>query len=156
MMSGSLVKLRFVLGLVLLIGVVVRAVSVASVPRVDFGPGGRDRGDVIERIRSAALGDAMVRPFGLNLDANVVLGVGDDGQPGQAGVNDNADASLDDPGELGAVGSDDVCLAPSDPGYQAVADAPQSIVISKGAFVETNADAASRYLVDGFGWVIVD
>ena len=109
------------------------------------------RQQLIEKPRGTA--------YHFDAQAKIVLGVGPDGQPGKAGVNDNADGQLDDAGELGAVGGDDQCLGPSDPEYRIVANDPRSIVISNGGFVAGRGGSETdqlRYLSKRNGWFIVD
>ena len=87
--------------------------------------------------------------------AEVLLGVGADGQPGIAGVDDNVNEVIDDRSEMGAVGSDDECLAPADVGYSDMKAHPNSLVISRGTFVPCEeSGSASRYLTPEGGWVI--
>ena len=94
-------------------------------------------------------------PYCFDDDAPVLLGVGDDGAPGIAGEDDNRNGVVDERREHGAVGSDDVCLAPQDAEYAKVQEHPDTIVISRGAFVRCQESvAADRALVEGFGWVV--
>ncbi len=51
--------------------------------------------------------------------AAVLSACGVDGQPGQAGQDDNLDGIADNAAELGAVRSDDQCVAPWESGYKA-------------------------------------
>lgn len=142
---------RILLIVGLFAGVVVRFIGLMNVPAVITETD--SRAEVLAVINATGESTRAVRSFAFAPSAEVVLGVGPDGQPGQANVNDNADSAMDDAGELGAVGSDDVCLAPSDSGYQVVAEDDRSIVISRGAFVE-QPDANDRFQVEGIGWFI--
>jgi hypothetical protein len=66
-------------------------------------------------------------------DAVVLMRSGPDMQPGVAAVDDNANGIVDDASELGATGSDDVCLvqrASPDP-----SDDEITLVLQHGAFV---------------------
>jgi hypothetical protein len=115
-----------------------------------------DRPALLERLTTR--GDELpgAASFCFGDDVPVVLGNGPDGEPGQAEFDDNLDGVIDDRGEIGAVGSDDVCLAPADRGYAAALRDPQSFIISSGAFLPCDdAAEADRFLVDGIGWVIV-
>ncbi|MEO1527887.1 MAG: hypothetical protein AAFX06_20845 [Planctomycetota bacterium] len=91
-------------------------------------------------------------------DAAVILGVGRDGQPGRKRVDDNANGIFDDPNELGAVGSDDECLLPTDDGYETTFQHPLSIVISRGAFVPAKAEVPGereiRFRLPSVGWFV--
>ncbi len=95
--------------------------------------------------------------FRFDPDAQVLLGPGADLQPGIAAVDDDANLIVDDRSELGAIGSDDVCLGPADEGYRSLARDPMHLVISKGAFVPVqDGETAQRYRVPDLGWVVVD
>jgi len=70
--------------------------------------------------------------------AVVYLQPGPDGQPGVAGVDDNGDAQIDNRVELGATGSDDVCLvaAADNPGL----NHPNTLILQRGAFLPKPGD----------------
>ncbi|KAA5540690.1 hypothetical protein FYK55_20070 [Roseiconus nitratireducens] len=169
MRRSTLIAVWTVLG----IGVIARVVSLASLsdqpPTESF-----DRAPVltqIERLESQR-GDAagplrvgeasylgqrgveQVERFVFAADAAIVLGPGQDGEPGQAGIDDNLNEVVDDPGEMGAVGSDDTCLAPADPGYDAASENQGALVISRGGFVPAEQFAADRYRMDRLGWFV--
>ena len=84
--------------------------------------------------------------------AEVVLGPGDDLRPGKASVDDDADGVVDNSSELGAMYSDDVCLAPTDDGYSRALASDACKVISRGAYVLDNGksdDRPSRLVLSG-------
>jgi hypothetical protein len=98
-----------------------------------------------------------IRGFRFDPHVPVLLTPGPDRQPGRSGIDDNVDGVIDDRGELGAVGSDDRCLGPTDDGYQQAQNAPQRRVISRGGFVPCVSDCvADRFLVDELGWFLPD
>ncbi|MEL6109080.1 MAG: hypothetical protein AAFU85_23995 [Planctomycetota bacterium] len=103
-------------------------------------------------------GEVEAERFVFSSGAEVLLSVGDDGQPGRARNDDNLNGVLDDLSEIGAVWSDDRCYAPSDKGYAAADRHPSSVVVSRGAFVPVDAeltgDAETRYWAQGRGWFI--
>lgn len=68
----------------------------------------------------------------------VVIRAGPDRQPGAAGVDDNADGVVDNQSELGATGSDDVCLVQSADDSLQDTDEPL-LLLQKGAFVPATA-----------------
>ncbi|TWT82011.1 hypothetical protein CA13_34660 [Planctomycetes bacterium CA13] len=69
-------------------------------------------------------------------DAEVILFAGADGLPGRAEIDDDFNGIVDDPSELGAFRSDDVCLTPNDPTYLSVRSGQASWkVISRGSSV---------------------
>lgn len=72
--------------------------------------------------------------------AAVLLTLGPDGKPGQADGDDNRDGVVDDAAEIGAVGSDDQCLAPWDREYAAARQQGGSVVISRGTFRRSEDD----------------
>lgn len=115
-----------------------------------------DRGPLITRLMQRADALPGAAAFCFSADAPVVLGTGPDGAPGRATVDDNLNGRIDERTEIGAVGSDDACLSPSDFGYTATLRDPDSFLISRGTFVPCHvASQADRFLVDGIGWVIV-
>ena len=74
--------------------------------------------------------------------AEVIIAVGDDGAPGQVDLDDDFDGLVDNASEMGAVGSDDICLAPWQPGYNQSQSGPAEsfVVISRGEFVVDTSD----------------
>ena len=95
-----------------------------------------DRGDVSADTLSNCPDVIAVTPLYLDRDANVLLTPGADVAPGQVGLDDDRDGVIDNASEMGAVGSDDQCVAPWSDDYPAALANPDSIVISKGAFVK--------------------
>ena len=75
----------------------------------------------------------------LDPSATVLLCGGLDARPGKADVDDDADGVVDNASELGAMYSDDVCLAPTDHGYTYALQSEACKVISRGAYVAENA-----------------
>lgn len=92
------------------------------------------------------------QPFCFDPQAAVLLTTGPDLAPGRAGEDDDLNGIVDDRAEMGAVPSDDQCIAPADPGYRDAAKQPQSMTVSRGAFVPCN-DNAQRWLTTN-GWRI--
>ena len=102
-----------------------------------------------------ARADPTVVRYRFSAEAPVLLGCGKDGQPGVRGHDDNRNGRTDERNEMGAVGSDDVCLAPFDEGYQNLADRGNAMVISRGSFVRCRAtEPPDRWLSRDSGWVI--
>ena len=88
--------------------------------------------------------------------AAVIIDAGPDGQPGRKNADDNANGVVDDPREIGAVGSDDRCLAPSDEGYAEALQGDATVVISRGAMVPAGeAEPVERWFSAQRGWVVV-
>ncbi|MCO8123650.1 hypothetical protein NHH03_18030 [Stieleria sp. TO1_6] len=111
--------------------------------------------DVSSQPWFATQGIRQLQRFVFDPEAAVYLGVGDDGAPGQAGLDDNANGIPDDPSEIGAVGSDDTCVSPADDHYLAVQQSSQSVVVSRGAWVASNAPSESaRYRIPSLGWIL--
>lgn len=71
-----------------------------------------DRGDVSLADLAGVANVDRADVLRFDSDAIVYLAPGVDGQPGQAGKDDDFDGVADNAGEMGAVGSDDQCLAP--------------------------------------------
>lgn len=67
--------------------------------------------------------------------ARVRLLPGLDGQPGAADFDDNANGVIDDPGELGATFSDDLCIVEASHAPANLIE--PSIVLQRGAYVAT-------------------
>lgn len=150
--AGPIIGLVFV---ALAVGVSARTWQLTHpVAASEFAGLGRDA--VLAECREAAHGAAeSVTPFCFQAEAPVVLGTGPDGQPGVAGEDDNFNGIIDERSEIGAVGSDDTCLAPADDGHRRSLEAPDSLVLSRGAFVPCeNAADAARFRVPGLGWLI--
>lgn len=87
-------------------------------------------------------------------DAEVLIGVGPDGQPGRLNVDDENNGVVDNVGEMGAVGSDDECAGPLHKNYTQIQYDPRSIVVGRGAFrnmepSEPNDSSPDRYLLIG-------
>ncbi len=91
--------------------------------------------DSVDTSSAVELTSGVILRQRFDVSAAVLLGPGADGAPGQAGMDDDFDGVVDNAGELGAVGSDDRCLAPWNVDYQAVAQQTGAITISRGAFV---------------------
>ena len=64
--------------------------------------------------------------------AMVVIRPGADGQPGVAGVDDNGSGTIDDNGELGATGSDDICRVETNGDRREGSDASPSLTLQLG------------------------
>ena len=97
-----------------------------------------DAGRLEQALLDAGVQRVQVQRF--DDQATVRLGPGPDGQPGQADGDDNFNGVTDDVSEMGAVGSDDVCLAPwatADWNSSEVAklNNDQAVTIARGAFV---------------------
>ncbi|MEM9825981.1 MAG: hypothetical protein AAF958_05305 [Planctomycetota bacterium] len=80
--------------------------------------------------------------------ARWVVGVGPDGKPGQANIDDGANGVVDDPGEIGASNSDDTFeILPSEDNDGVLSptlDPSRYRVLSRGGFVEhRQSDAAA-------------
>ena len=110
-----------------------------------------DRGDVSP---TNLAGVANVdRTDALHFDPNAIVYLvpGIDGQPGQADKDDNFDGVVDNVGEMGAVGSDDQCLAPWSDNYTNVSTIEKAVPISNGVFVvvpdAVDSDASERFIV---------
>ena len=110
----------------------------------------------VESSAESASGVFRVERQVFDPDAKVILAVGADSLPGQAGFDDNFNGVVDDRGEMGAVGSDDLCLAPWNAQYQDWADCGNDVVvISRGAFVpiqqsgHVNSNQETRFLLYG-------
>ena len=85
-------------------------------------------------------------------DAAVVLTAGEDGAFGRRNIDDDFNGVVDDASELGAMRSDDRCLAPTDPGYPSDWHASETRVIQRGAYVPGyDRTAGSFRLVVRFG-----
>ncbi len=96
--------------------------------------------------------------------AAVVLTCGVDRKPGQADRDDNFDQIVDDSRELGAVGSDDQCVAPWEPEYAAAVQQPGTSTISTGAFVSNGNEPdehETRFVLSGpsgddsWSWLVI-
>ncbi len=103
--------------------------------------------------RLAAAGVDRVRRLRFDESAAVIVTYGGDGQPGAAGVDDNRDQIIDNALEIGAIKSDDQCLAPWQEAYQAGLQQDGTIAISRGTFVLDQDDAVEaidqRFLLHG-------
>jgi hypothetical protein len=100
------------------------------------------------------MGLHSVEPFVFDPTAAVLLCPGVDARPGIADVDDDADGVVDNASELGAMYSDDVCLAPSDDGYEQALQSEPCKVISRGAYVAQEANESlderpSRLVLSG-------
>ena len=123
------------------------------------------RGEHLRRGRDAGLDrdtllDTLSREnataFRFDAAAEVIIDAGQDGQPGRKNADDNANGVVDDPREIGAVGSDDRCLAPSDEGYAEALQDEATVVISRGAMVPAGeAEPVERWFNTQRGWVVV-
>ena len=141
-----------------MVRLVVAAVLLLATWRlVGLGRIDRPKRSITRAVAMSAIDEPSAERFEFSADAMVILGVGHDGQPGRAGVDDNGNGMLDDPSELGAVGSDDECLAPSDEGYDVTFNQPHSIVISRGAFIQATSTTPlteTRSRTVDLGWLI--
>ncbi len=73
--------------------------------------------------------------------AAVYVTAGPDARPGIAGIDDDGNGSVDDLGELGATGSDDVVVAPGQSGYdQAAAGKILAQLINRGALLPLDGE----------------
>ncbi|MDV6033549.1 MAG: hypothetical protein F9B45_26355 [Phycisphaera sp. RhM] len=145
--------IRLLIVILLLGGVAARLVMLNQTRRFAPPTAGLDRADVD---RAVSEGGDQVQPYCFADDVAVLLTIGQDGQPGQAEVDDNLNGVVDDRRETGAVGSDDECLGPADSGYQVALDTPGTLAISKGGFVECDSGRdAERYLTAEWGWLVV-
>ena len=103
--------------------------------------------------RASLIGVQSVTPLRFAPDAEVLICPGEDRRPGHARFDDNGDGVVDDSGELGAIHSDDVSLAPADEGYVLAARDDACRVISRGAFVPDDrgrkAIELERVLISG-------
>tara|TARA_R110002049_G_scaffold2750_6_gene22049 strand:- start:1959 stop:2525 length:567 start_codon:yes stop_codon:yes gene_type:complete len=91
--------------------------------------------DLLQTPTAKALGVRRVTALVFDPQAVVLLCPGDDAAPGKARFDDDADGIVDNASELGAMYSDDRCLAPLDPGYDEALETPSCKVISQGAYV---------------------
>lgn len=112
----------------------------------------------------SAAGVRQVDRLHFDESAAVVLTCGVDQKPGQADRDDNFDQIVDDSRELGAVGSDDQCVAPWEPEYAAAVQQPGTSTISTGAFVsngnepgehETRFVLSGRSGDDSWTWLVI-
>jgi hypothetical protein len=140
-------------------GLAVFAIVLAAAGRVvglAWSVDAADRLSAADRLAAAS----SIQRHVFDADAAVLLVPGDDGLPGQAGRDDDFDGVIDNQSEMGAVGSDDLCLAPWNHGYQVALQSGQAVVISRGTFVgdgytspkqaaSFQADAATRLLIQG-------
>jgi hypothetical protein len=143
----------------LVVGVLARVRSLVGGP-VSPSTAEVDRESLLKRILSRK-DDSQSQPspetFCFDPDAAIVLSVGPDRAPGRAEFDDNVDGVVDERREMGAVGSDDTCLAPSDEGYPAAIDDPDSIVISRGGFVPCESgEDPQRVRLPDFGWMMLE
>lgn len=110
-----------------------------------------DRGDVSLADLAGVANVDRADVLRFDSDAIVYLAPGVDGQPGQAGKDDDFDGVADNAGEMGAVGSDDQCLAPWSDDYTTVSNIEKAVPISNGAFVvvpdAVDSDASERFIV---------
>lgn len=72
-------------------------------------------------------------------EAAVVMLVGDDLQPGVAGIDDDGNGVTDDRSELGASRSDDVCAVLTPSQLVSVDEQNPTLVLQYGAFVNVNS-----------------
>ncbi|QDT09472.1 hypothetical protein [Planctomycetes bacterium K23_9] len=100
---------------------------------------------VAERLYDAS----VITQLSFDPNAIVLLAPGPDELPGQAELDDDFDGVIDNRAEMGAVGSDDVCLAPWNPGYQAAADRGDAVEISRGAFVDDGPVSVGKAAANG-------
>jgi len=91
--------------------------------------------DMLASPLADAIGLLRVEYWVFDPSAAVLISPGDDGEPGKAGYDDDADGIVDNRSELGAMYSDDVCLAPGDDGYEQALTDTRVEVVSRGAFV---------------------
>ncbi len=92
-------------------------------------------------VSQTAIGaDATVSIQVFDPDAEAILWVGRDGQPGDAGFDDNGDGKSDDAGELGAVHSDDELVTPIDEAFDQARTSELSRIMFRGVFVDPLED----------------
>lgn len=127
--------------------------------------------DWIERVETRELSEPIVIPESLrtlgvtnirwqrfDLQALVMMRPGADGKPGIADIDDNGNGIVDDEAELGATGSDDVCVVATDDDRDNrlrddgkeddVATSP-TLVLQRGARVPSIAARATSAVVLG-------
>ncbi|QEF99440.1 hypothetical protein Mal15_35050 [Stieleria maiorica] len=149
--------IRLVVLLVIVGGVAARTRMLVRFRQLAPPTAAVEREDLVSAISNSPddASDDAAQPYCFSATAAVLLTAGRDGLPGKADVDDNLDGIVDDRRETGAVGSDDECLGPADPGYQAALDQPGVITISKGAFVACDSGQnADRYLTPRWGWFV--
>ncbi|MCC9601487.1 hypothetical protein LOC67_13100 [Stieleria sp. JC731] len=120
--------------------------SVASFTPRRFAP------DPIEDVFASK----QARPYCFDSKAAVLLTSGEDGFPGRAFEDDDLDGEIDDRSEMGAVPSDDRCLSPADVGYAEASQRPETMVVSRGAYVECDAeqDGEADRVLRPDGWYV--
>lgn len=142
------IMIRFLVVVAIMAGVTARWVMLGGEHLVP--PSTLQRHDVLAEVASDP-----ARGFCFSPAAAVGLGVGEDGQPGIAGWDDNRNGVVDDVHETGAVPSDDRCLAPTDPGYAELMAADGTVIISRGAFIACDdPQLATRWKSPHHGWLI--
>ena len=114
--------------------------------------------------RLSEAGIARVDRLRFDDSAAVILTYGADNKPGQAAMDDNRDKIIDNAAEIGAVGSDDQCLAPWDPAYPKASQQDGTVAISRGTFIAVDNDSSGvddRFLLQGrsgnsdWTWMVV-
>ncbi|MEM6469148.1 MAG: hypothetical protein AAF802_06230 [Planctomycetota bacterium] len=151
----------FLLGVEVMIVVVASSAMLMRIRPANFAallPVTIERSAVLE---AAQQDTSRFKQYRFDPLADVLLDGGPDGKPGVLGLDDNADGIIDDLSELGAVGSDDVCLAPFHPPYAEALARTESgetlsvATINYGAFVECDAqEESTRYFEPTLGWII--
>lgn len=95
------------------------------------------RAEISPRLAEAGVTEITVERF--DTQALVVIRPGHDAKPGTAGVDDNANGIVDEDGELGATGSDDVCVVlPNEQSLQSLTG--PTLALQRGAFVPVTGD----------------
>ena len=124
-----------------------------------------DRGDVSLANLAGVANVDRAEALRFDPDAIIYLAPGVDGQPGQADKDDDLNGVADNVGEMGAVGSDDKCLAPWSDNYANVSTIEKAVPINNGAFVVVpdadESDANERFIVyanvadNQWAWMII-
>jgi hypothetical protein len=114
-----------------------RAARQAVIDWIDQGPT-LDRDSLPDNLQELGIDSIQFEQF--QPQALVFMQPGPDGQPGEAGVDDNGNGIIDDKSELGATRTDDVLNVTAG---QIESDRP-TLVLQRGAFVPVSRQAALR------------
>lgn len=88
----------------------------------------------VPTLPAVSTSDRHLQRFRFDADALVVIRPGPDNAPGILGIDDGGNGTTDEPGELGATGSDDECLVLFGAETQEAAKDPMTLILQKGAF----------------------
>ena len=91
------------------------------------------RSSKLAEIPATEIHDAWLEHF--DPQAAILLTAGADGAPGRLGIDDDFDGVIDNPSELGAVGSDDHVVTPIDPDFEQQLDRSYSRIVGRGTFI---------------------